>query len=145
MDEESIHGNCVVHQQCGLLILGAPNSGKSTLSYCLIQQHYFSLISDDLVVLTKSAGSPIIGRLSNLNYLGWLHLKEKGFVYVNNAQTQSKITHIIYLSRDDETNEYTTILRQKITIKKVNMQQRTSQQCADLFINNSLDFCILSS
>lgn len=45
-----IHGNLLEKKNKGLLILGAPGSGKSHLSTLLVQNG-FRLISDDLVVL----------------------------------------------------------------------------------------------
>lgn len=144
MYKESIHGNLVANQYGGVLILGPPNTGKSMLSYCLVQQHHFALIADDLVVLKKTAGCSMVGYLYNVNFFGWLYLKQQGFIHVSNAQKQSKITHIIYLAAGTHSNHSTTILGQKIAVGVINTQQRTFQQCADLFINNSLDFCILS-
>ncbi len=61
----SAHANLVVISGVGVLIMGPSKSGKSQLSYDLIQQGY-SLVADDLVLLsldsTDSTQQKLIGR-----------------------------------------------------------------------------------
>jgi serine kinase of HPr protein (carbohydrate metabolism regulator) len=72
----NIHGNLVQINQQGILILGSPGTGKSTLTLDLLNRGYF-FISDDLISL----------RFESNNLIGYrpesparMHTREHGFL-----------------------------------------------------------------
>lgn len=77
MIEPSVHGNLVVINGRGILLLGKPASGKSTLSYELLKQgHQF--VADDLVLLDEQ-GDFLIGAVKPEGY-GLMHLRGQGLI-----------------------------------------------------------------
>ena len=79
-----LHANFLEKSQQGLLILGAPNSGKTLLSYWLIQHHGYKLIADDLVKITIKH-KQVMGQLVNVEYQGLLHNKKLGLQQVKSS------------------------------------------------------------
>jgi len=61
LDVQSIHGNCIVLGDSGILIRGPSGSGKSTLSHRLINLagqngHFARLVGDDRILLQANGG-----------------------------------------------------------------------------------------
>ncbi len=86
-----LHGNLVYYQGFGILITGAPGSGKSWLSAYLINQGA-ELIADDMVMLYQQAGI-WYGYLANSSYRGILHLRNSGFIAVPAGSSHSIPIH----------------------------------------------------
>lgn len=75
------HGNAMRIHQCGVLILGSPNIGKSQLSLELLERGH-ALISDDATLLEASNGkllacsNPILHGLLNLRSIGTINVSD---------------------------------------------------------------------
>lgn len=80
----------------GLLVIGAPNVGKTELCDYLIKYLNFYLVADDLVKIIQIDGF-YQGVLCNHQYFGVMHDKKKGFIHVEKALDQAVISHIVYL------------------------------------------------
>lgn len=96
-DTVYLHANMLAYCKRGFLIFGAPNSGKSFLSYHLVKSHGFTLISDDLVQITQitSPSQRISAALPNPHFSGCIHLKKRGLIRVKAYQYRHPVTHIL--------------------------------------------------
>lgn len=103
-DVQYFHGVFIQYANQGVLITGNPGVGKSTLALKLVSNGG-CLIADDLVKMMK-VNHTIYGQLPNHQYAGLLHLRQSGFVSVDqfheNAATKKacKLTVIISLSTE---------------------------------------------
>ncbi|WP_162902203.1 phosphoenolpyruvate carboxykinase (ATP) [Facilibium subflavum] len=111
----TIHANFVARKNRGVLIFGAPGVGKSHLSHVLVQKHGYHLIADDLVLL-RHQKKGILGELPNADYLGLLHLKEKGFVKVTQASSRHAITDVIEIGNQIGNMDQIKLLNQNFLV-----------------------------
>ena len=81
----NLHGNLIQINHKGVLILGAPGIGKSTLTLDLLNRGYF-FISDDLVSLRLEANNQISSQIST-QIIGYrpesqarMHIRGQGFL-----------------------------------------------------------------
>ncbi|WP_151193411.1 hypothetical protein [Cysteiniphilum sp. JM-1] len=89
----------------GLLVIGAPNVGKTELCDYLIKYFDFYLVADDLVRVAQ-INDIYQGILCNEQYFGVMHHKKKGFIQVEKALDQAVISHVIYLYRQEKDPKY---------------------------------------
>lgn len=74
-----LHANLVAVNGVGVLILGEPGSGKSSLSYELIKRGH-RLVADDLVLVSRIKKSGLLVGKSPKTGLGLLHLRDHGVI-----------------------------------------------------------------
>jgi HPr kinase/phosphorylase len=98
---QNIHGNLVQVNQKGILILGPPGIGKSTLTLDFINRGNF-FISDDLVILSFD---PITQKFigSRPETQARMHVRNIGFLDINKLYPHqilesSPIDFVIYLA-----------------------------------------------
>ncbi|WP_192482998.1 MULTISPECIES: hypothetical protein [Cysteiniphilum] len=89
----------------GLLVIGAPNVGKTEFCYHLIKYLGFYLVADDLVGIAQ-INNVYQGSLCNSQYFAVMHHKEKDFIQVEKAVDQSVISHVVYLYRQVKDPKY---------------------------------------
>lgn len=89
----------------GLLVIGAPNVGKTEFCYHLIKYLGFYLVADDLVGITQ-VNNVYQGFLCNDQYFAVMHHKGKDFIQVEKAVDQSIISHVVYLYRQMKDSKY---------------------------------------
>ncbi|MBK2125170.1 hypothetical protein [Fangia hongkongensis] len=89
-----LHGNMLSYQTKGILLLGAPASGKSYLSYELVCHYDCKLIADDLVHV-RYHNDRLTGEIANQKFLGKIHLRDVGFYDVDYQLSPFEI-HYIY-------------------------------------------------
>ena len=52
-DNPSLHGNCLLVNEIGVLILGEPASGKTGLAFSMINSGRGTLVADDQVIIER--------------------------------------------------------------------------------------------
>lgn len=119
------HASFVHKRDIGILVIGAPNSGKTEICYHLTQYFDYFLVADDLVKITYKDGI-YKGFLCNKNYLGVLYRKKIGLVTTNKSLHSGIISHIFYLYNKRPDEKYLMKAQQltlpllKVDIYKVN-------------------------
>lgn len=114
----------------GLLIIGAPNVGKTELCDQLIKYSDFYLVADDLVKIVQ-VNNIYQGFLCNDTYLGIMHHKQKDLIQVEKALKQAVISHIVYLYHQIKDPRYVN-KAQTLTLPliKIDIFDKTWHECA---------------
>ncbi|WP_085784066.1 HPr kinase/phosphorylase [Candidatus Nucleicultrix amoebiphila] len=98
--ENCIHGNALVYQGRGILILGSPRSGKSDLSLRLIERGAI-LIADDLVRIEQENGSLVA--YADPEFQGLLEVSGVGFIRVQ-GHSKAILNLVLELGQETEDN-----------------------------------------
>lgn len=89
-NKSSCHGNLVIINGHGVLLLGKPGIGKSSISLELLKRGH-GFVADDLV-LFKPQCEFIIGSVKPEGF-GLLHLREKGLIDLKALFDSGKLAH----------------------------------------------------
>jgi serine kinase of HPr protein (carbohydrate metabolism regulator) len=77
---EFVHGVFIIVNSVGLLLIGKPGVGKSTLAYELIMQGH-TLVVDDIVKCQRHC-QQLFGYLHNDKFKGQIYIRNRGLINI---------------------------------------------------------------
>jgi len=94
--ETRLHGSAVMLDGAGLLIIGTPGSGKTSLILSLICQHGATLIADDQVIVRRQNEQLLLSAPSRL--AGIVEVRELGLVRFPHTEVSCPLALIVQLA-----------------------------------------------
>ena len=94
--ETILHGSAVMLDGAGLLIIGTPGSGKTSLILSLICQHGATLIADDQVIVRRQNEQLLLSAPPRL--AGMIEVRELGLVRLPHTEVACPLALIVQLA-----------------------------------------------
>jgi len=96
---QTIYGNCVDINGSGIILLGKSGSGKSDITYRLINNHGAKLVSDDHIVIEKNDNHLIAKSVESIK--GLIEVRNIGIIKTDYVE-KTNIKLVVELDIDDE-------------------------------------------
>ncbi len=136
---QQLHGNFIFYKNCGFIFIGPPGSGKSMLSFQLIQKGAH-LIADDIITLSSQRdddNNNVYGHCPDLAF-GFMEIFGLGIIELPSQQIKKRasIHHIFMYHKNPPRllEEHTVCLLQTpIKMSFLNFSKRSSSDYIDAF------------